>query len=42
MTIGGEPFAKPIAVVQNMMGIASLYLSYALADICPARLNRRV
>ncbi len=25
-----EPFAKPIAVVQNMMGIASLHPSYAL------------
>jgi hypothetical protein len=25
-----EPFAKPIAVVRNMMGIASLHPSYAL------------
>ncbi len=25
-----EPFAKPIAVVRHMMGIASLHPSYAL------------
>jgi hypothetical protein len=26
-----EPFAKPIVLVENMMGIASLHPSYALA-----------
>jgi hypothetical protein len=28
-----EPFAKPIAVVQNMMGIASFHPSYALESV---------
>jgi hypothetical protein len=27
-----EPFAKPITIIQNMMGIASLNPSYALLD----------